>query len=118
MGPPIKDMTRSLVMKNVFTTKKRFPKPRVGRLDTTRKYIFSIGLIAAADKIRCYSILIVVAKGDSHCNAIFELLLPAAFSMFVAKNIDPMAPRSRGKFFIFIVDYTAAANFLEGKLSL
>ena len=70
-----------------------------------------------ATKIRRYSILKAAAKAGPRSRAIFELLLPAAFTMSVAKSIDPMAPRYRGKFFIFTVKYIAAANFFEGKIS-
>ena len=40
----------------------------------TRKYIFSIKLIAAAGKIRRYNTLIAAAKTDPHCNSVFKLL--------------------------------------------
>ena len=72
------------------------------RFGTIRKYIFGVRLIAATAKIHRYSIPIAAAKDDPCCNTIFELLLPAASAMSIARNIDPMAPRSGGSFFFFL----------------
>ena len=87
-----------------------------GPTGTTRKWIFSVGLIAATGKSRRYNILIAVAKADPHCNAIFKLLLLAALAMSVVKNTDPMAPKVHGKYFIFTIANIAAAIILEGKM--
>lgn len=47
---------------------------REKRVGTTRKYIFSVELIAAASQIRRYKILIAAAIDDPRCNTIFKLL--------------------------------------------
>ena len=65
-----------------------------------------------------YKLFMPAAKYAPRFNSIYKLLLPAASTVTVGKTIDSLAPFDRAKFFIFIVEYVAAANTFDGKMSL